>query len=485
MNRLRQTGLAYLSIPTNENTRLPHCLGTTYWTTRFLAAMRKNEFCEVVGDGFEPLPGNRHRLDHLDAMLGPDLSLELLARLYALIHDSDLLPFGHTLSHQLGYYPAPGSIPRFQRYLARIHEEVGSSPLLMAVPDPADRASLLAGVRHHLAAVEAVATSVNLLAGRPAAHSSWSEAQVIAGLPVHTFVETLVTATVSTDLLDFSLRDTLGAGTPWNFDGELLSFVTLFAIPPTATEAELLARADVRQSDPLFRFGVNAVVDGHVEHRAVTSLVDLLRVRYDVLERIVYSSGKVAADAMLDRAIRNINAHHAGEPFDEADLLELGDDQFLDLLEVEEHKVNLPHGCEPAIGDLKARRLWREAYRIEDRGRLSAAGVALLREARDPSGRDAIEERLLQELPEVAATDVVVSCLPLTMQGKDPDVLVGWHGGDVLSLAELARSTGYCTEALAVTERYASLWSLSVFSRETAPDRLEAIRKAASIIFEN
>lgn len=483
MSRLRQTGLAYLTIPTNENTRLPHCIGTAYWTARFLDAMRANDFAHRVGDGYDRLAGNVERLDHLDELLGEDLSLELLARIYALLHDSDLLPFGHTLSYQLGYYAAPGNIDRFQRYLVRIAEQLDSAPALAAIAEPELREQVRQCLHRHLAAVEAVAASVRTLRGESARHSSQADREVIALLPVYTFVETLVTATVSADLLDFALRDNLGAGTPWFFDEELLQFACAFATVPDEVEAAALAEG-AQPYTHLFRFGVNGIRGGRRDHRAVSGVADLLRVRYELLERIVYSPGKCVADAMLDRAIRNINAHHAGEPFEEDRLLELGDDQFLDMLEAEELTVNLPPDCAPVLGDLKARRLWFEAYRLDDRARLSESGTSLLADALDPSQRELIEERLLKELSGVAPTEIVVSCLPPSMQMKDPDMLVGWTDG-VVSLGDLAQETGYGDDTLALTRRYSELWSLSVFARDPSPEHLTKIRQAATALFEN
>ncbi|MBO3747353.1 hypothetical protein J5X84_14850 [Streptosporangiaceae bacterium NEAU-GS5] len=485
MSRLRQTGLAYLTIPTNENTRLPHCLGTAYWSARFVAAMRGNHYSEVSCDTLPEPSGNQARLAYLDAMLGPGLSLELLVRLYALVHDSDLLPFGHTLSYQLGYYPPPGDVTRFQGYLAMITAELESAPILLAIEDPGERAETLACLRRHMEAVEAVATSTRLLSTGAARHSRHSEAEVAALLPVYTFVETLVTATVSADLLDFSLRDTLGAGTPWLFDTDMLRYMCVFATSPTEAEADILDGRTDHQGEPLrrlFRFGVGATLDGRIQHHAISHVSGLLRVRHEVLERIVYSAGKCVADAMLDRGIRNVNAHHAGEPFPERDLLTLGDDQFLDLIEAEERTVDLPGG--PVMGELKSRRLWKEAYHLDHADRLSASGVALLTDVRDPAQRDLVEEALLKELPGMAPADLVIGALPLGMQMKEPDILIGWHDGEVLPLGRLAATTGYGGDCLAITERYASLWSLSVYTRDRGAAAVAA-HKAAAALFES
>lgn len=487
MSRLRQTGLAFLTIPTNENTRLPHCIGTAYWTVRFLESMRTNGFAARTADGFDRLPGNVERLEFLDGLLGEDLSLDLVARIYALVHDSDLLPFGHTLSYQLGYYAPPGDIERFQRYLGVIGAELYGSRILQSIEDDQRREEVRQCLHRHLAAVEAVAVSVNLLHGRAAGHSGQTDEQVAALLPVYTFVETLVTATVSADLLDFALRDNLGAGTPWSFDDSLLGFACVLATTPTDEESLLLVGHTDTQRQPLdrlFRFGVNGIRDGRRCHQAVSGVTDLLRVRYELLERIVYAPGKCVADAMLDRAIRNVNTYHAGEPFDEAELLTMGDDQFLDMLETGEQQVNLPAGCLPVIPDIRARRLWAEAYHCDDRSRLSERGLALIDGKPSPSQREVIEELLLHSLPGVAPTEIVVSCLPPSMQMKDPQILVNWVDG-VVSLGDLANETGYGDDSLALTRRYSELWSVSVYSRERSATHVANVDKAAVAVFEN
>ena len=100
---LRQIGLGYLALPTAEHSRLAHSLGTAYWAVEFLTHLRSNIFSNRVGDGYDP-PGNCQRLEEIEGELGSDLSLELIVRLFALVHDMTLLPLGHTLQFQLGYY---------------------------------------------------------------------------------------------------------------------------------------------------------------------------------------------------------------------------------------------------------------------------------------------------------------------------------------------------------------------------------------------
>src|SRR5262245_49986638 len=73
--RLRQTGLAYMVWPSAENTRLSHSLGTLYWAWRLLESVRSNS------------PDGPDALQRMNEILGEDLSLDLLVRLFALTHD--------------------------------------------------------------------------------------------------------------------------------------------------------------------------------------------------------------------------------------------------------------------------------------------------------------------------------------------------------------------------------------------------------------
>lgn len=481
MSRLRQTGLAYLLFPTAEHTRLAHCLGTTYWVSRFLASVRSNSAAS-----------SQCRLAELDAALGPDLSLDLLARVFSLIHDSDLLPLGHTLSYQLGYFPPPGTPARFHRYVNDIRGQVRFAPELAALgavhcgADSDPRGELLACLERHLDAATAIAAAEDLLAGRSQVHPRLSDAQIAALVPAALFVNDLVTSTVSADLLDFALRDTWGAGMPWNFDTRLLERLDVLATTPAEEVVRVLQDHLPTGAVPpqIYRFGLNAVCGQARRHEAVTGVISLLRVRYEVLERIVYHPRKCAADAMVDRAIRNL-----GERFraicTEDRLLTLGDDAFLDLLAAAEAEVAFPAGTGPTMPDLLARRLFREVYRLEDRSRLTEFGRQAAATATDSARRTAVERRLAAAAPGIPESEFVFSARPLSMQAKQPDTLIGWFDGTVQRLADIANDDGYGTEALETTRRYDHLWSLSVYARASlsvADQKL--LRGAAATLFQ-
>lgn len=481
MTRLRQTGLAYLAFPTSEHTRMAHCLGTTHWVARFIESMRTNGYAESTGDGAQPA-GGRDRLAQLDTQLGPDLSLDLLARLFALIHDSDLLPLGHTLSHQLGHFKEPGQATRFQRYIDRMRPEVTEA--FPEVEDAALRAEMVQSLLRHLDAVEAIAALRELIEKGDYEHPRLRRGEVVSLLPAGLFIDDLVTSNVSADLLDFALRDTLGAGMPWNFDNRFLGSVCVFGTPGSSEIALLLKENGLDAASPLFRFGVNACRDGGLAHDVPTAVIALLRVRYEVLERVVYDRRKCIADAMVDRAIRNIGDRFTSEHSEEA-LLRLGDDELLNLLAAEEALADFPAGTGPAASELLAGRLFSEVYRLADRDRLTDFGRSAADAARSPATRAEVEARILQRVPQLHPADVVFSSRPLTMQAKEPDTLIGWVDGSVRPLAEIAKDLGYGTEALAITARYDALWSLSLYVRPQVPAAArEQVRLAAIDIFE-
>ena len=96
LRHLHQLGLASLVFPTAEHSRFSHVLGTAYWTAKFLESLRINHWAETE---------NLTALAEASSLLGSDVSLDLIARLYALLHDISHIPFGHTLEDQFDYFP--------------------------------------------------------------------------------------------------------------------------------------------------------------------------------------------------------------------------------------------------------------------------------------------------------------------------------------------------------------------------------------------
>lgn len=497
--RLRQVGLGYMVWPTAEHTRLAHSIGTTYWAVKFLEHLRDNAFTNANGRSG---PGNQQRLENMDVLLGPEISLDLVVRLFALTHDIILLPLGHTLQYQLGYYRHTGAdARRAQICLNRVREQVRDSPDLGTIADPKVRAAVTDCLIRHLDVVECVFGTKELLAGRSwDCSASWIDVATLARwLPVLCFVQDLVVSTFSADIVDFSMRDSLGAGIPRSFDEPIAEYLCIFDEEPEGLVAEILAssgKADQssRMPMPLQRLGLNAL-DGKLLHDVITGVISLIRIRYELAEKIFLHDTKCKADAMLDRAIRTIDERDecvakAVNAFEEARLLRMGDDELLDLLEIEERETLASAGDSwagqrggsrltwPVMGDLLSRRFFDEVFRLSDAEVLTDFGRAVVECALDPAVRNRIERQILERVPGLTPTDVIFSSRPLAMQMKDAEMLVAVEEGSVRPLREVAERGGYGGEALEISQRYRHLWSLSVYLRPAAGDlagRLRAV----------
>lgn len=501
--RLRQTGLGYMVWPNAENTRLSHSVGTTYWVARFLESLRCNAFSGHDDESAnQEAMGNRQRLEAMDRLLGPDLSLDIVARLFALVHDFDLLPLGHTLQYQLGYFRRPGAaIDRARQCLQWVRDQLEDAPELMDPEARRPRSETVKCLHRHLDVVECTFGAGELLHG-----NDWTcrvpgpgEERLAAWMPALTFAYDLTHAVFSADLIDFSLRDSVAGSMPRHFDEQLLDYVCIFECPAPPAVQHVLEERDPTSSgaSSVYRFGVNTVRD-RLRHGVITAMGTLYRVRYEVAERIFYHDAKCAADAMLDSALRCVDMQggHVRSrtgAFDEGRLLRIGDDEFLDLVHRLEREALLhPRGDgHPESGaerrhvmeELLSRRLFREIYRVSERDRLSETARPLIDRALEPDVRTSVERILLDSVPALTPSDLIFSSRPYEMQLKPPDMLVRWRGGRVTSLEEIAGEDGYGADILEISNRYAALWSLSVYLRPAALAHAAQVREACETFF--
>jgi HD superfamily phosphohydrolase len=490
--RLRQTGLADMVWPSAENTRLSHSLGTLYWAWRLLESVRSNS---PAGNG-APAQGvnGADALQRMSEILGDELSLDLLVRLFALTHDMALLPLGHTLQFQLGFYCEPrAQAARARKCLDVIREEIEDAPELCHLAGANSRHQALTCLRKHLDVVECVFGLAPLLDGEPwRAPERVSTEDLARWLPVLTFVYDVNHATFSADMIDFVLRDSLAAAMPRYFDERLLESTCVFQTEAVGPLADLLPRNLQGARPQIYRFGLNAA-GTRLRHDVITGAAALYRARYEIAERVFYHDAKGAADAMFDRALRVVDQRtgqirRPAGPFAEDRLLQMGDDELLALVEAEEQR-SIGHGEEPEpsrpaiMHDLLSRRLYREIFRVADRSRLSPDGYRLAGEASDPAVRDRIEQRIVSATPGLAPGDIAFACRPAGMQAKKASMLIGLGDRRPQPLYEIAEQSNLGCEVLAIHEQYARLWALSVYLRPRANSLADSVRQACREMF--
>ena len=360
LRRLRQMGLAFHAWPNAENTRASHSLGVAYWSARYLEALRE-----------APDAGTRAGLAAAEASLD-GLSLDVVLRLFGLLHDIDLLPLGHTLRYQSGLFAEGPGTPRL--------------------------AACVTAIKDHAGPTAPVAFDEHLDAAAAALGPDRS--------PHARLLREIVNSGLGADLFDFALRDSFAVTRRQAFHDGMIGGLRL-----VETAEGLGLALDV--SDPATAAQRVAIAD------------DLYRARFEVFAASVFHPVKLAADAMLDLVLRRLGPRASAALLPEDRLRSMGDDELVQHLA----------GDETAAA-LQAGRLHEEVWRTDDLARFRDRVDAARALALDPDWRTEAEAALTARLPWAAPGDVIVAVSQPTMQAKPANARFVGAGGDVFTLAE-------------------------------------------------
>jgi hypothetical protein len=319
----------------------------------------------------------------------------------ALLHDVTHVPFGHTLEDERRLFPRHDKGSRLARLL---DAELGDGLSRLGVRAP------VAG----------------LLGAAPNALPAW------AG--------DIIASTIDADLLDYLRRDSYFAGLAQRYDDRVFHYFT------TAGD----------------RLSLNMRKHGMDRPDARSEVIQLLRMRYFLTERVYYHHTKVVAGAMISKAVEL--ALDAGA-LAEADLLSLNDWTLLERL-----RTAGGPAARTLVERLERRALLKRGYVIsaqtvgvEDRRRL----VERWHESR--SVRREAEDGLAATLG-CAPGEVVIYCPALTVMKEAGARVVTSRG--IRPLNDTA-DPAYA-EISALEARYAELWRLYVFTPPEAAPRAAA-----------
>jgi hypothetical protein len=429
LRRLRQMGLAFHAWPNAENTRASHSLGVSYWATACLAALER---CTDAS--------TRSLLASARSSFDP-LSLELVLRFFALLHDIDLLPLGHTLRYQSGAFTEGRGRPRLAACVAAIKASAREHAFADATSGE-DRARWLAAFDAHLDA------AADALSGR-----------------VHgpgRLLNELVNSGLGADLVDFALRDSVAVNREQQRHDAILQHLRLVEAP---TGPRLALDVGEPAAAP----------------ERVAAADDLYRARFEIFAASVFHPTKLAADAMLDFVLRRLGAPACAALLPEARLLAMGDDELIDtLVEADGAAAHGDRGV-PVGRWLRQGHLHEEAWRTEDLAAFRAREGSAEALALAPAWRTAAEQRLAERLPWAARGDLIVAVSDPAMQVKPANALFR-AGPDVFTLAEAGRR-GYAIAASRIAGQYTRLWSLRVYLSARSVGRREAVRAVARELF--
>ena len=410
--------------------------------------MQRLRGVKQLGTAYLVFPGALHtRFDHsigslhvtqkmidsvnLSFELDPAASLSVsdeearVIRIAALVHDITHIPFGHAIEDQDGIFWRHDSAHRFQRMLA---PDTGVGRVLRRMGVAADVLAIL---------------------------GAGEEGRVIP--PYWTQI---VSGTISSDILDYLGRDAYFTGLRLQVDPRVTSY---FKIDRTSGNLYIdLAKHDLLREDIL------------------SEIVRMLEARYYFSERVYYHHAKVAAGALVARAVE---LALASKGVTEEDFYDCTDASVLDLL------GRASAECEPRererlqrnVGRFRERRLPKRAcvfprYENED---VQESLIERFFSTGGSQARWEVEARI-EDLVRFATgkeVEVIVYCPAQRMQLKEARIHVLWPGESaVRPLSDFLERV----PRLADLERsYRELWKFYVFANASQPELLAKVQEAA------
>jgi HD superfamily phosphohydrolase len=350
-----------------------------------------------------------------------------VVRIAALLHDVTHVPFGHALEDQDGLLPRHDSAARFRRVLERptglgaALREIGVLDEVLAIlcADPED--------------------------GRGGVPRYWR--QIVAG-------------TLSSDLLDYLARDAYFTGLRIQVDPRVTSY---FKID--------------RQSGNLY---IDLAKHELLREDILSEIVRLLEARYYFSERVYYHHAKVAAGALVARAVE---LAFEARLLSEAELQERTDESLLDLLGRRAREA--PGAVGPRVAALverfRARRLPKRAavFPAYANRELQEELVARFFSAEGARERREVEARIadLVRFATGREIEVIVYCPARHMQLKEARTHVRWPGEPAIRpLSDHAERI----PRLGDLERsYRELWKFYVLADASEPALLARVQEAA------
>jgi uncharacterized protein len=329
---------------------------------------------------------------------------ETLARVTALLHDITHIPFGHTLEDERRV------LPRHDKDRERV------------------RQFLEAGNLGRILQREGLQTPV-------------VEALTKSG----TLISDITGGSISADLLDYLRRDTYFCGLAQYYDWRIFeSFVVENG-----------------------RLVINLEKRGVLRRDALSELVNLLRIRYTLSERVYFHHTKIASGAMISKAVEL--ALQDGFRPEELRLLK---DETLQFTLRQRFQTN---GAIVHLLDcLDRRQLYRPCYTLtvdvgEDRRRAIVDRFHSNARQREQAERD------LAAAAGIDPHQVIVYCPSFGMALPEADVLVRMEGGKVLPL-----SGSNNEEIRILKEKHKALWKFFVLVDRAAWEKRETVARAAA-----
>lgn len=385
------------------------------------AAVQRLRGIKQLGTAYLVYPGALHtRFDHSIGVCtvahrivgelrrsGHDIPAEQEAAVgaAALLHDVTHIPFGHTLEDERRLFTRHDKGTRLAHFLdGQLGDVLRAHGLFDAV--------------------------AGILGAAPLSLPRW--------------MQDLVSGAIDADLLDYLRRDSVFTGLAHHYDDRIFRAFALCGE----------------------RLVMRLVKHGMDRPDARSEIIQLLRLRYFLTERVYYHHTKVVAGAMISKAVEQGLERSL---LREDDLLELNDWTLLDRLQT----AGMPE-ARTLIERVQRRALLKRGYVVSGRSIAEEQRREwVARYHKSPQGRAVVERELAAALG-VPFEEVVLYCPALTVM-KEAAVPVETSRG-----AGLLNDPGEDSllEIHSLQQRYADLWRFYVFVPPEAAQRATAACEA-------
>jgi len=334
---------------------------------------------------------------------GDQRNIEII-RLVALLHDIGHLPFGHTLEDEYKLLSTKhDQWRRLDKYIG-LGTEIGT---------------ILVGKQYF----EEV-TSVLKQLGKDEPDGA-----------TPAYMSDIVGNTICADLFDYLIRDGHYCGLNLKYDERLLKY---FEIDPQTQH--MVVRLEK---------------GGEFRRDNISELVGLLRNRYSLAEKVLFHHTKLAASAMLGRAIQLSGLK-------EEDLLHWREEELL---------AELSRNANATIGELVENLRYRKLHKVIFRVVSEYGQLRQILEKLPRILHDDLEyrEQILQELEkqfDMPAGSLCLYCPEKEMQFKPAQVLVLSNGFSApVPLSEI-KDPAFAADVESLKAKHEGLWTLQLFLRE-------------------
>ncbi len=259
------------------------------------------------------------------------------------------------------------------------------------------------------------------------------------------FASEIISGPISADLLDYLKRDTYFVGFSQDYDTRVFQSFTLEG----------------------GRFVVNLEKHGVLRRDALSELINLLRIRYTLSERVYFHHTKIASGAMISKAVEL--AMQSGLQLE--DLCRLKDETLLWTLRES-------YGNNPAVvhilNCLESRQLYRACYVLTVEAGEARQQEIIRRYHHNHDEREELETAAAQAMG-AKPHQVIVYCPSIGMSLPEAEVLVRLETGKIVPL-----SGSNNEEIRVLKDKHKALWRFFVFIDRGVWDQREAARRTAA-----